>query len=131
MTAKLLVWPAEALQPTREAISLKLDGPGDHQDRGHSRPDHSGALLCGSTYVVTANLPVRQLTLSDHLLMAALVKALVPYRACAEPPYSSSLAASVSDEARRSRDDTTVTGRGHGTARSGSSNAIDTSSDGS
>ena len=47
-----------------------------------------------------------------------------------EPAYASSLAAAVSGGACRSRWDLTVTGSGHGIASSGSSNAIETSSDG-
>ena len=46
-------------------------------------------------------------------------------------PYASSPAASARAGARRSRDDMIVTGSGHGMASPGSSNAIDTSSDGS
>ena len=48
-----------------------------------------------------------------------------------EPTYASSLVAAASGGACRSRWDLTVTGSGHGMASSGSSNAIETSSDGS
>lgn len=46
-------------------------------------------------------------------------------------PQASSLRAEASDSAALSRTDITVTGSGHGMASSGSSNAMDTSSDGS
>jgi len=48
-----------------------------------------------------------------------------------EPAYASSLVAAASGGACRSRWDLTVTESGHGIASSGSSNAIETSSDGS
>ena len=50
---------------------------------------------------------------------------------CTEPAYASSLVAAASGGACRSRWELTVTGSGHGIASSGSSNAIETSSDGS
>ena len=48
-----------------------------------------------------------------------------------EPAYASSLVAAASGGACQSRWDLTVTGSGHGMASAGSSNAIETSSDGS
>ena len=128
---------AEFTRQAGEAIPLEIDSAGDLQDAGHSRSDHCGALLRRLHLCGHGTAAARQLAIRDRLPVGRASQGAGPgpgLLSCgttAELRYTSSLTASASGAASRSRDDMIVTGMGQGMARSGSSNAIDTSSVGS